>query len=713
MNRVKLTVLMPSYNKDKYIQEAIESVLRQLTNFDFKLVVTDDGSTDKTVEIVKNYIEKYPDKVVLLPSIKNQGLLSNIIKAYEYLMTNKSEYFCVLDPDDYYTDNFFLEKAVKYLDNNLGYNIYASNSVIDFGDNHKGFQISENIETCDSTFKDLLEDKAILGHTTGSVFRNDIINKELIRKIKQNVGDYYSEHSFREDDFRNRIHLENSKAHYVNEVIGVYRVTNVGLYQGANALRKVLAKVRAYIDMYYFFEKKYPQFIYLAIKNLKRIESEALKSDLNNFLNYPVEDILQFCKVLNDLGMHNKNDISDIIVKFKPLSKKDKEKTFIKMLFKEIFSIENEYRDDIKTHKIIKILGFKIKFSYLKVLNKRISKYKYIHLMVNNKFNKPFVDFLNRNFDKREHLILCKRWYKEYPFPMGENVVEIKSLNGLNFTNNEKIICHSLFDKELVDYLYKNPDILREKAYWVIWGGDLYEAPRDRRNDSVRENFKGLIYLVDNDKDFYNKFYAQYKGKEYFAPYIFPINLKLLKEIKSSKKDYVQIQINNSCDKSTLEMLDILSKFKEQNIKITTILSYGQLEYKEGIIKKGKEIFGDKFEYLENYMLPNDYAKHLAQNDILILNQNRQQGVGNVLASLFLKAKVYIKKEVSTNNYFNNTGINVYDTENISKESFEEFIENKFSENSKLVVQDLLDECNIAQKWSKVFYENNSYDIKK
>ena len=111
MSNVKLIILMPSYNKDLYIKKSIESVLNQKTNFNFKLVVTDDGSVDKTIEIVSSYVERYPNKVVLLPSERNQGLLSNIIKAYDYLLSNESEYFCCLDADDFLTDMNFYQKA--------------------------------------------------------------------------------------------------------------------------------------------------------------------------------------------------------------------------------------------------------------------------------------------------------------------------------------------------------------------------------------------------------------------------------------------------------------------------------------------------------------------------------------------------------------------------------------------------------------------------
>ena len=57
MRNVKVTVLMPVRNGEKYIKEAIDSVLNQ-TFKDFELLIIDDGSTDHTVDIVQSYSDK-------------------------------------------------------------------------------------------------------------------------------------------------------------------------------------------------------------------------------------------------------------------------------------------------------------------------------------------------------------------------------------------------------------------------------------------------------------------------------------------------------------------------------------------------------------------------------------------------------------------------------------------------------------------------------
>lgn len=328
-------------------------------------------------------------------------------------------------------------------------------------------------------------------------------------------------------------------------------------------------------------------------------------------------------------------------------------------------------------------------------INKDISKYKYVHIMFNDKFNKPFVDLLNKYLNSSEHMVLCKRvFYNDavQPFPVGDNVYEFIKLKGLDLgnTNVEKIIFHSLFFSDVIDYLYEHKEVLA-KSYWRIWGGDLYNATRDKKNDYVRRNFKGYIGIIDREYAL-NKYNMQDNFYKMF--YRFPLSKTMLDNTKREKYKPLTIQINHSCNKTTLEMLDILSKFKDENIRIRTIVSYGKyMEYKEPIIKKGRAIFGDKFEYLEDYISPKEYAQYLAQNDILILNQRQQQGFGNTLAALYLGQKVYIRKDISINKYLNKDSIKIFNSEEIENLDFKEFISySQKEENIKNTTKYLKDE---------------------
>lgn len=377
-------------------------------------------------------------------------------------------------------------------------------------------------------------------------------------------------------------------------------------------------------------------------------------------------------------------------------------------MFGKLFSFDLKNNDK---HKVFKFLGIKLTIKKKVVLpseiieiNKKIKKAKYVHIMRNQKFNKPFVDFLNRNFNQKDHVILCIRHHKEFPFPEGDNVIEIKTLEHLKFSKQTKIICHSLFDAELVNFLYNRKKLLQKQTYWVIWGADLYNAQRNIKNDYVRSHFKGYITTCDVDETI--KKYGTNKNF-YSAECIFPINIEIIKKAEIKPHDYIQIQINNSCDESIFEILNILEKFKNENIKISAILSYGNMEIRDEIISKGKEIFGDKFEPVLEYMSPTDYVQHLAENDILIMNQKRQQGFGNIIASMALGKKVFLRSDVSTFGYYTKEGLRFYDTKLLPNLLYDEFINDNYAqENEKKIEETLFNEIYMKHQWEKVFNAN-------
>ncbi|MVD67221.1 glycosyltransferase, partial [Vibrio cholerae] len=64
MSSPKISVVMSVYNGEKYLGEAIDSILKQ-TFSDFEFIIINDGSTDKTLEIIKSYMKK-DDRIVLV-----------------------------------------------------------------------------------------------------------------------------------------------------------------------------------------------------------------------------------------------------------------------------------------------------------------------------------------------------------------------------------------------------------------------------------------------------------------------------------------------------------------------------------------------------------------------------------------------------------------------------------------------------------------------
>lgn len=110
---VLLSICIRTHNQERFIREALDSVLRQKTTFAFEVIVSDDASSDGTVAILQEYAGRYPCVVRLLLSETNLGGPNNLKRVIE---ASQAKYITCLDGDDYYTDEYKLQKQVDFLE---------------------------------------------------------------------------------------------------------------------------------------------------------------------------------------------------------------------------------------------------------------------------------------------------------------------------------------------------------------------------------------------------------------------------------------------------------------------------------------------------------------------------------------------------------------------------------------------------------------------
>lgn len=110
---ILLSVCVRTHNQERFIREALDSVLCQKTTFPFEIIISDDASSDGTIEILKEYQKQHPDKILLLLSEINIGGPENLKRVIE---ASNAKYITCLDGDDFYTDDYKLQKQVDFLD---------------------------------------------------------------------------------------------------------------------------------------------------------------------------------------------------------------------------------------------------------------------------------------------------------------------------------------------------------------------------------------------------------------------------------------------------------------------------------------------------------------------------------------------------------------------------------------------------------------------
>lgn len=112
---IMLSIIVPAYNHEKYIGQAIERILSQNTSYAYEILIGDDCSTDNTKDIIEEYYKIYPNKIRYFSYKKNIGATRN---GYYLMKHAKGKYFAFCDGDDRWSDDGRIERDISFLEEN-------------------------------------------------------------------------------------------------------------------------------------------------------------------------------------------------------------------------------------------------------------------------------------------------------------------------------------------------------------------------------------------------------------------------------------------------------------------------------------------------------------------------------------------------------------------------------------------------------------------
>lgn len=249
-------VWMVTYNQEKYIGEAIESVLNQKTNFPVMLYLGEDCSTDKTREICIHYAERYPDKITLLLN-KENDIFKNAVSTYNACFQSGAKYVAMCEGDDYWTDLLKLQKQIDFLEVNKDFSICYHNARIIYEGGEKPSSLFlPPTQKEVSTIEDLCKINFI--PTASCVFRNNLFNEFPKWFYGCAIGDW-------------PLHLlnaEHGKIRYLNKEMSVYRIHKGGAWGGQDLIKRKKKVVKDIKTFNLYFNNKYKPFFYHRIVGL-------------------------------------------------------------------------------------------------------------------------------------------------------------------------------------------------------------------------------------------------------------------------------------------------------------------------------------------------------------------------------------------------------------------------------------------------------------
>lgn len=355
-------------------------------------------------------------------------------------------------------------------------------------------------------------------------------------------------------------------------------------------------------------------------------------------------------------------------------------------------------------------------------------KMRYIHIAPDSIYTKNYIERINRLYNPKEHFFLVHQCdgQRSYKF---KNVKAVKKVNWKLMTKlikmsfkAKKVILHSLFIDKKMHVLFALMSCFMKKFDWYIWSADLYKTHWDEQKvkgiafqkrvkklcrEILIHNLKTIIVVAEGDYVQARKWHST-KAKMVQAEYAY--NLVEMEEYNiDPKKDTINILAGHGGSSSCkhIQMFHRISKYKDEKIKVYSVLSYedDDKDYINKVISCGKEIFGDKFIPILNWMPYEEYMKILCNVDIAVFEGEVQMGAGNILYLLYYGKKVFLSAKNSIYHQLKKMNITCFELNQISnKNDFFQFLSEKEKNNNKMTVETLCSDKAFKKKWDKVFY---------
>lgn len=249
-----VSVLCQAFNHSKFIEQCLNGILMQETNFSFEVLIHDDASTDNTADIIRKFEVRFPGIVKPIYQTVNQFSQNKKVFSRIQLPRANGKYVAICEGDDYWTDPGKLQKQVDFLEANEDFAISHHNLNVIYDESTKESHFSNPPDQKEvTTIEDLANGNYIF--TASCVFRNRLFDEFPDWFSKCSVGDYPF----------HMLNAQYGKIKYFPEVMAVYRVHKGGVWENKSEVYRYSKWVEMIDQMKGYFDH---------VINKKLIESQ-------------------------------------------------------------------------------------------------------------------------------------------------------------------------------------------------------------------------------------------------------------------------------------------------------------------------------------------------------------------------------------------------------------------------------------------------------
>jgi glycosyltransferase involved in cell wall biosynthesis len=258
LGQVTVSICCIAYNHEYFISDTIEGFLKQKTSFPFEIILHDDASTDRTQEVIFGYASKFPD--LIIPILQKENQFKKGIKPLQNIVfpMARGKYIALCEGDDYWTDEYKLQKQVDFLEGHEDYSLCVGGYRTLREDSGEISEINLKFSAGDkdaSGFSFNLNDlkSRWMTKTLTVVFRTSAIKDANLERYRfgRDINLFY--------------HLLKNKnrGYYLAEIFGVYRVHTGGINSMKAGLVNAEAAFNCYRELYLINQDEFTRVMYL------------------------------------------------------------------------------------------------------------------------------------------------------------------------------------------------------------------------------------------------------------------------------------------------------------------------------------------------------------------------------------------------------------------------------------------------------------------
>ena len=487
----KISILVPIYNVEKYLRQCLNSIVNQ-TLKNIEIICINDGSTDKSLEIIMEYIN---DNRIIIINKFNSGYGDSMNKGIEF---SSGEYIGIVESDDFVDINMF-DFLYKFTENGE-IDMVRSDYYLYYNENEikpVNFNVIKSIHNQMFNPIEFPNIFLMVINIWAEIYKKElIINNDI--KFLSSPGASYQDMSF----FFKTI-FKSNKIFYINKPFYYYRQTNPVSSIKNNNLNKVLSVFKEFYDVEKFFQK-----------------------DLKRF--YEIQKYYYSKKIKNLLWN---------------LNRVDKKKEYIKLLYQEIYDILkiNNYIHNFFNKYEILFLNYLLEFGYeitsdiyINTVNYNISNpkisiiitiynsYQFIEECLNSLIKQTFKNYeiICINGDLNDNTLKILNKFEKLDDRI--NIISQKNIEpkiarniGINLSKGEYLLfldSYDFFEDTMIEQLFAN--IYGYKNEIVMCNSNILFHDNEKQIIIENKNYfnsedilnKKSFSILDIKQDFFNLF---------------------------------------------------------------------------------------------------------------------------------------------------------------------------------------------------------------